>query len=98
MQCGTAGTRRLVAVLGATLVSAIVAGCGVTAPAGTVAQPGFDSGDAAMTASIDGILAGDADMDGGCVWLEGADGETIDRCMVSDDLVQTWNVHVEGAE
>lgn len=93
-----------------------------------------------MTASIDGTLAGDADLDGGCIWLEGSDGEmssvvwafpvflltedmalvdedgavradvgdrvllgggnapgeTIDRCMVSDDLVQTWSLHVEG--
>ena len=141
MQHGSAGTQRLVAVIGTALAS-VVAGCGATGPAGTVAQPQFDGGDAAMAASVDGTLAGDADLDGGCIWLEGADGEkssivwafpvflraedmalvdedggvlaevgdrvllgggkaqgeTIDRCMVSDDLVQTWSLHVEGAE
>lgn len=132
----TTTLQRLVALL----VAVLLAGCG-TAPDGTVAQPQFDGGEDAMTASMDGILAGDADRDGGCVWLEEPDGtvsaiawafpvllrtedmalvdqdgdvlaevgdhvrlgggqahgETMDRCMVSDRLVQAWTLDVEDA-
>lgn len=138
MERGATDSRRRVVAVGAVLM--LVAGCGTDAPAGTVAQPRFDGGDGAMSASFDGTLAGSADHDGGCVWLEHPDGETsavawatpvflraedmalvdgegdvlanmgdrvllgggyasgqsVDRCMVSDDLIHAWSVYVEG--
>lgn len=62
-------------LLGAGAIAAILAGCGTAAPAGTVEQPGFDGSDGAMTAVVAGTLAGDAERDGGCVWLELPDSQ-----------------------
>lgn len=57
------------------LAVCLLVGCTQAAPEGTVAQPQFDGGDGAMTALIDGSLAGDPDREGGCVWLEDPNGD-----------------------
>lgn len=108
MERGATDTRRRVVAVGAVLM--LVAGCGSDAPAGTVAQPRYSDGETSSVAWVTPVFLRAEDMAlvdeegdvlanvGDRVSLGGgyASGQSVDRCMVSDDLIHAWSVYVEG--
>jgi hypothetical protein len=86
--------RTLVTALAVTAALIALAGCGSDG-VDLGATPTADGGTEASETTITGTLAGDADLEGGCVWVEAADGryevQWPDGWQASADPVEVRN-------